>query len=819
MRYVDVRLVEDLALPYVDGAEAALVDPTLDPSLAAAWQALLVAFPGLTLAPLFADQPVAELADLVDAIRLGGAEPPDPFCWYAIACEDAVADEVAAAAAALPMVAAATVRAHVLLASTISYGTNPDANRTLQIQPAPNGVDAIHVWQVAGGTGVGAQLADIEDGWNTNHQELLLARIHAPSGFRPDRVPDGGHGTCVAGILVGGDNGVGTVGIVPDADLTLIADDAVILADAPNAPGLSAASTAAKIAAAAKTVGVGGVILIEEALNLFARPPLPSGDVDERADMLVEFQPAIQIAIRLATLFGVTVIEPAGNGGADLDSFAFLAHTRPGSPTFSFAVVVGAGEQSGISWDRTFSSFGSRVDCFADGARVRAPSSTAQDAYLLFSGTSSASAVVAGAAAAIQAMSLAATGATLAPADVRRLLSDPTLGTAVVSGGKGGIGTMPDLRKISRSQKWARILPAGAAASADNAMVLALIDADDHLVIRHWTSFTLWGTPIVLTAPNAGVELTPCQPSVTSTAETDPVERLVDDVYLMGPLGIHHVFSDSSGQEGDLTTPLAPASVSAFGAAAQGRSVAAVRTAVDTLAVAAVSPAGRLTVLTGDPGDPAGRVSDPLVLSPVGMYRRTPGPAIVSRAPQRADVVAVEDGGSLSWFSGATNATIGTGWVTGPADPSSTEFDPGARAALLAVDDGLLAAAVGTEGWLRVAHLDPDALVFDPPEVVDVQVTISTLGPVALVLAGTKVVVLAVDTDGVLRVASRPAAGGDWSELAAVAAPARLSPLGGVVAVSMPDSGVMAVVVAGDGTVLSALSADGAAWPPLLPLP
>jgi hypothetical protein len=35
----------------------------------------------------------------------------------------------------------------------------------------------------------------------------------------------------------------------------------------------------------------------------------------------------------------------------------------------------------------------------------------------------------------------------------------------------------------------------------------------------------------------------------------------------------------------------------------------------------------------------------------------------------------------------------------------------------------------------------------------------------------------------------------------------------------MPESGVMAVVVAGDGTVLSALSADGAIWPPLLPLP
>jgi subtilase family protein len=825
MAFVDVELIDGLGLPYAAGAEAALSDAALDPAFALTWSELLTTFPGLTLEPLFAAQPVAELADLVDAVRTAGAEPPDPFRWFMIPCDPTVADALAAAVQALPFVAGATRRLPSLLAGTVSWGTNPDAARTNQIQAAPIGVDAIHVWNVPGGTGGGARLADVENGWNTNHEELLTARVSSPSGFVADTVSDGGHGTAVAGILVGADNGAGTIGIVPDATLTLFQDQGAFAADSlAGALALQAIGTAARIAAATTAVGPGGVLLLEEAQNFFARPNRPDGSPDLRPDILSEFQPAVQTAIRLAGAAGVTVIEPAGNGGVDLDAFPFLAHTRPGSPTFSGAVVVGAGEfvpgGPGIddSWKRaSFSSFGSRVDCFAAGSSIRAPSNAAPDAYLAFSGTSGASAIVAGVAAALQSMVVAATQRTLSPADVRRLLSDPDLATTIPAGADGGIGAMPDLRKLADSQGFARVLPVGAATVADDAMVLVHLDEGDHLVRRHWTFFTGWGTPLPLPAPADGLELTPGQPAVTSTEEHAPLDRLVQDAFVMGPLGIHHLFWDSNDEIGDLLQPLKPASVAPFFAAAQGRSLGVVRTLVGVVVIVAVSPEGRLVVMTGDPDLLTDGVSDPLVLSPTASFRRVAGPAVVSRAPGIADVVVIEDGGSLTWFAGRVPATIGTGWSAGVVE-TTTEFDPGARPALLATGDVLLAAAVGSEGWLRVTTIDPAAGAVAAPVVVDVQVTIDTSGPVALAVAGANVVVLGIDTDGVLRAATRPAAGGEWSALGAVPAPQLLGAFGGVTAVTMVDVGVMAIAVARDGTILFALSADGTIWSPLLPL-
>jgi hypothetical protein len=292
--------------------------------------------------------------------------------------------------------------------------------------------------------------------------------------------------------------------------------------------------------------------------------------------------------------------------------------------------------------------------------------------------------------------------------------------------------------------------------------------------------------------------------------EESPVARLVHEAYVVGPGGVHHLFFDSIGTFKDLRVPIAPTS-----AVAQGRSLAAVRAEIDRVVIAAISPEGRLVVMTGDPDALAGQLTNPLVIDDVGMYRRIIGPAIVSRATAKADVIAIEDGGALTWFTGTTVATVGTGWTKGSPEPSATEFDPGARPALLVVDDVLVAAAVGAEGWLRITTIDPVRQSIDAPVVVDVQVAIATLGPVALARAGNNLVVLAVDVDNQLRVSTRPVGGGDWTALATVDSPRAISPLGGVTAVSMSDVGVLAIVVAKDGTLLSSVSRDGITWPRL----
>ena len=794
--FVDVRLIDGLILPYVAGAESALADVDLDPAFAAAWQGLLAAFPGLSLQPLFDGLPIPVLVDLVDAARTSGEEPPDPFAWFTLPCDDSIVEALVPALQALPFIGLASRRPAVVVAG-ISYGTNTEFDFTLQIRPTPDGVDAIHAWQVPGGTGSGVPLADIESGWDLGHQELLVAKIRKASVFGSAEVD---HGTAVAGILVASDNGVGIVGIVPDASLALVTTDRG-----------GADNMAAAITIAARTVGVGGVVVVEQGAAFFAGVGAP--------DVLVEFDPAVQVATRLATLFGITVIEPAGNGGVDLDAVPALAHTRPGSTTFidSRTIVVGAAELAVPAldtWHRTFSSFVSRVDCFAAGGLVRAPSSSAPDSYQDFSGTSSASAIIGGAAAAVQGMSIAATGQLLGPLDIRRLFRDPALGTAVADSATARIGSMPDLRKISQAQGFVRVLPGGAAATTGDAAVLVHLDEQDRLVRRHWTLLTGWGTPLPLPGPADGLHLTPGQPAVLSTVFDDPVSRLVHEAYLVGPAGLHHLMWDSSGEEGDITITAAD-----FFTVAQGGSVGAARVLSDRVVVVAVNPAGRLTVLTGDPDDPATpKLSTPLVVDTVGGYRRSCAPTVVSRGDAVADVVLIEDGGSLRWFTGNVLATIGTGWSSGVSEPSGAEFEPAVRAALLVLDDGLLAAGVNTVGALLVSEINRAAQEIGAASAVDPSVTLAPSGPVALATAGPNVVVLGVDTDGQLRAATRPRGGGDFSTLAAVPSDVSLSPLGGVTAISLLDLGVMALVVGLDGSIRFAISADGVIWPPLLPV-
>ena len=810
MPHVDVQLIDGLGLPYAAGAEAGLLDLALDPIFNIAWQGFVSLFPGQTLLPLFDELEVEELADLVDGVRVSGEEPPDPFVWFTLTCDDSEVDAIVAALVTLPMVIFAARRPVVFLPETVSYGTNPRAGsgQTRQIRPAPLGVDAIYVWQVAGGAGDGVRIIDIEEGWRLDHEELLTARITRRSVFGVASADDIDHGTACAGIMVGGDNGVGTVGVVPNADLDLVTTR--------RADGDQ--NLAGAIAFAARHLTRGDILLLEGAMNFFALPDPNDG----RPDILVEFDPAVQLQIRLAVGRGITVIEPAGNGGVNLDQFPFLAHTRPESPTFTGAIVVGSAQDTeppSGNWDR-ISSFGSRVDCFAAGAKIESPAGAGTDTYQEFGGTSGASAIIAGVAASLQAMTKAATKGTqvLAPADVRRLLRSALLGTLPVDPLGARIGPMPDLRRIVQAQGLPRILPVGAAAIGGNALLIVHLDANNRMVRRHFTLLTGWGQPVP-TATNDGSQsvhdlfgLTPAQPAVTSTDEVEPIPRLVHDAFFSGRDGIHHMFWDSFNQAGDVITPIAPRT-----AAAQGHALAAVRPRSLLVALAGISPEGRLMMMTGDPQTLHSSTSAPMVLDPIAMYRRLAGPAMISRATGLADVVAIEDGGALNWYTGTfiEGGPLFSGPVT---EPSAVAFDPGARPALISTGSLLLAAAVGTDGSLRVASIDPVLLRMDAPIEVDRTVPIARSGPVALGRTARDVVVVAVDTQNALRAATRPIAGGDWTPLVPLFSFVEISPLGGVTVVSI-DLGVMAIAVGVDGVACSALFVDGLTWSPLVPLP
>ncbi|MCM3904970.1 MAG: S8 family serine peptidase [Pyrinomonadaceae bacterium] len=164
-------------------------------------------------------------------------------------------------------------------------------------------------------------------------------------------------------------------------------------------------------------------------------------------------------AIQVAVAQGIVVIEAAGNGGVNLDQAAcdgrFDRTVRD-----SGAIIVGAGypPSSGVDRQRIeFSTFGSRVDLQGWGRDVATTgygnlyqnpdAPTNPDFWYtgIFSGTSSASPIAAGAAANVQGIAFDQSGIPLTPLQIRTLLvqtGSPQLGNTAEH-----IGPRPDLRQ------------------------------------------------------------------------------------------------------------------------------------------------------------------------------------------------------------------------------------------------------------------------------------------------------------------------------------------------------------------------------------
>jgi hypothetical protein len=170
----------------------------------------------------------------------------------------------------------------------------------------------------------------------------------------------------------------------------------------------------------------------------------------------VEADPNCFNAIRAAVPKGIIVIEAAGNGGANLDNYAVAGKKilNPAEAGFidSYAIIVGAGldtvqkvtigsRQVDVHRRTSESNFGKRIDCYAWGVNAitvgRFP----------FSGTSAASAIVAGAAIVVQGINKAMRSVPLTPSQMRQALKHG--GTPSHPSDK--IGVMPDLKKILSS--------------------------------------------------------------------------------------------------------------------------------------------------------------------------------------------------------------------------------------------------------------------------------------------------------------------------------------------------------------------------------
>lgn len=267
------------------------------------------------------------------------------------------------------------------------------------------GIDSDWAGRFAGGRGAGIRIIDVEAGWTTTHEDL-------PNLFSFDgwNFADYDHGVAVLGVLGAGRNSYGATGIVTDAALGASS----VVYPVWHSPH----SIAAAIDNAALRLSRGDVLMIEQHVPF----NIPFGNVCVCNCPQFGFLPAEIIqatfdVIRNATARGIVVVEAAGNGAMNLDDPYYLNLFNRNFRD-SRAIVVGAGDAAGNLTSCAFSNFGTRVDVQSLGGGVatlgfgtpglRANGNDFNQFYTTsFSGTSSATPLVAGAVAAVNGNRLA----------------------------------------------------------------------------------------------------------------------------------------------------------------------------------------------------------------------------------------------------------------------------------------------------------------------------------------------------------------------------------------------------------------------------
>jgi Subtilase family len=345
---------------------------------------------------------------------------------------------------------------------------------------ADGGIDARYAWDVPGGRGTDIKIIDVEGAWCFSHEDL----VENPSGCIVG-VPIASadwrkHGTAVLGMLGADHNQFGVAGICPDADVRCASIFESTTAD-PTQDGGSAAA----IRAAADFLPAGSIMLLE----LHRPGPVVNfrANQDQMGYIPVEWWPCDMAAILYATSRDIIVIAAAGNGDQNLcdEIYSQNPPTDPGpfpnwwvnpfkrDPVDTKAILVGAGLPPwGIHGSRfgpersrfRRSNFGANVDTQAWGAEVATcgfngdltPHAPEVRRYTRrFNGTSSASAMIAGAVCCLQGV-LKFQQRRLSPLESRTLLSDSGLGLPQQDGPLGPaqlqpIGPRPDLKRLIES--------------------------------------------------------------------------------------------------------------------------------------------------------------------------------------------------------------------------------------------------------------------------------------------------------------------------------------------------------------------------------
>lgn len=309
--------------------------------------------------------------------------------------------------------------------TTPSYVTNQTYRGT---NP---GINMLQARTLGSARGAGIALADCEYGFITDHEDLCNITLEAGQTPDPAYSTNWNHGTATLGEMVALDNAYGCEGLVTDVTASFY-------------PEVSVEAGFRRVTAIAQAINAsraGDVVVLE----MQTRGPT-------NAYCPAEYEAAVWIVVNAGTAAGVIIVAAAGNGSQDLDWSMYQTYMNRGD---SGAIIVGAGTADTNHNKLGFSTYGARVNLQGWGKDVatlgynnRVPGTTnANQRYCTtFNGTSSATPIVASAAAAVQSLAAQQLGRRLAPGEMRALLEF----TGVPQGTGGHIGPLPDVFAAGR---------------------------------------------------------------------------------------------------------------------------------------------------------------------------------------------------------------------------------------------------------------------------------------------------------------------------------------------------------------------------------
>jgi len=298
------------------------------------------------------------------------------------------------------------------------------------------GVNMQYAWNM-NLNGQGIRIRNIEYEFNKNHEEFHVnPKIKLADGYTinstlytPDYADFLGHGTATFGVVFGDDGGFGVKG------LAFGAEEVILYPEWTTEFGYNRTFATSL---ALNNSQEGDVVIYE----------MQTGGATAEQDNYVpaEYSSPMWNLTKAASDLGIIVVAAAGNGDQNLDDPMYAWYMNKGN---SGAIIVGAGTPDILHDKLWFSTFGSRVNLQGWGLSVLSSGyggfatigGDFNQQYTMFSGTSSATPIVASCVAVLQSYYHSLTGEYLNSTEMIDILQT----TGVSQGMGGNIGPLPNM--------------------------------------------------------------------------------------------------------------------------------------------------------------------------------------------------------------------------------------------------------------------------------------------------------------------------------------------------------------------------------------